>query len=296
MLARGRDGEVRAAPVAAVARDAGDVPLAGAAVTGLPLDVADHPRRAGDGGERAVCEPLVPGGVELLQRRRLVQGDGLHGHVPGVLHGRVGLVDGVPGRVVVLGRRLADDGVVHAGCAVHERRLRRRVLHVLLADIEVPLPRRPLLADRLGVGGQAGLLEEVGAVADGERPGVRPEADRGSVGGRRRLPLPREERRLQAAGAHVVQVDELVRLGLHHLGDTPDLDPLDVVEPATGRKMGLEGLVVLLLLLDARLLDRHIRVELHVLVVEAGFLVAERPEEPDGEGDLLVGRGPTTAA
>ena len=72
------------------------------------------------------------------------------------------------------------------------------------------------------------------------------------------------------------------------LGDTPDLDALDVVQAASRREMRLERLVVVLLELDARLLDGHVRMELHVLVVQPGLLVAERAEEVDLEGDRLV--------
>ena len=109
---------------------------------------------------------------------------------------------------------------------------------------------------------RTGLLEEVGAVADRLRAGVGSEAERRSVGGAARLPLPGEEIVGELFGSELVQVDPLVGLGLGHLGDARDLDALDVGKPGAARQVCLQRLVVVLLELDARLLDRDVRVQL----------------------------------
>src|SRR5581483_2358364 len=72
------DGEERAAPAAAAARDGGDVPLA---LRGrrLSLDVAHHPGGAGDRRERALLEAGVPVVAERRETEVLARRDGLHG-------------------------------------------------------------------------------------------------------------------------------------------------------------------------------------------------------------------------
>jgi hypothetical protein len=74
----------------------------------------------------------------------------------------------------------------------------------------------------------------------------------------------------------------------HDVRDEADLDALDVVETAAGGELGLQRGPVVTRLLDVVFLDRDVRVQLHVLVVQAGFLEAEGAEQTDREGDRGV--------
>jgi len=158
----------------------------------------------------------------------------------------------------------------------------------LLAGGDVVVPRRPQGGDLRTVGGQARRRELVGAVAHGHAADVGAEADDLTAGGRALLPLPRRPLRLDVAAAVVHPVVELAGLR-RELADPALFDRLDVGRTGVGRQVGGEVLVVVLGLRDA-LGDLHVRVELHVLVVQS--LVSELAEGADRQVDLSArGRG-----
>ena len=197
----GGHAEPRAAPVGCAAgQHRGDVPLAGVVGPGLALDVAHHPARAGDRRERAARERLVPVVGERLQ----AGGDAVLRRLGGVppcrLHARAVLrVGRAVGRGVGI-FALVDGRREDARRAVDEVRvggLGRRVL-VGLAEGDEVVPRRPRLGELGRVGLDAGLVEEILAVADRLRADVGPEADgRRAVLRARLRPLPVVELGLQ---------------------------------------------------------------------------------------------------
>src|SRR6185437_16821946 len=106
---------------------------------------------------------------------------------------------------------------------VDELRALRRVLLVPLAYGEELRPRRPQLPERGGLRRQAGLLEQVLAVADAETSDIRAEADDRVVARHGLIPLPGRVALLQRLRPVAAEVDEVARLG-HELPDEADLD------------------------------------------------------------------------
>src|SRR5215468_5934878 len=125
VLSGGWHADPRTAPVGGAARQhRSDVPLALVGVAGLALDVAGHPRRAGDRGEGTGLERLVPLVGELLQASRDLRRRGVGGVLPGVLHAVAVLdVRGAVGLVVGL-VALVNSGAEDACSAVDELALR----------------------------------------------------------------------------------------------------------------------------------------------------------------------------
>ena len=123
----------------------GDVPLARARVTGLALDVADHPGRAGDRGEAAGAEARVPAGVDELLELGGEPGRPAPAAVSNACFtaGLVG-VDELARRVVVDLLLGGDDRVVEPARGVHPRGARRGGGLELLAEGEVVVPGRHL--------------------------------------------------------------------------------------------------------------------------------------------------------
>jgi hypothetical protein len=76
---------------------------------------------------------------------------------------------------------------------------------------------------------------------------------------------------------------------LHDVGDEADLDRLDVGEAAARRQPRLQARPVVGGQRDDVLLDGDVRADLLVLVVEPVLLEAERAEEADRDGRVLVG-------
>src|SRR5262249_52285853 len=104
------------------------------------------------------------------------------------------------------------------------------------------------------------------------------------------VPLPVVERRLQLGGlGQRAEVDELVGVVLLDVGDKADLDPLDVIEAAAGCQPGLQLGPVVGRLLDVVLLDRDVRAQLVVRVVQPGLLEAEGAEQADRQRDRVAG-------
>jgi hypothetical protein len=214
--------------------------------------------------------------------------DRLDGGVPSGLDGRVAVVDRGAALVVVLPVRATQDGVVQAAGCVDERGLGAHPRLVLPAHRQERVPAGPFGGQLVPVGGQAGLLEQVGAVGDRDRADVGAKADHLAVSGGRRLPLPRVEVGFLAARAERLQVGELAGQVLRHVGDPADLDA-DHVHGALGRvQVLLQDRVVVLLLLDAAVVDRDVRVRRVVGVEQPRLLVAERAEQPDVHGDRTV--------
>ncbi len=223
VLALGGNGQVGAAPVAAATgEDRSHVPALDAGR--VALDHAEHPRRAQHRGEAVILEGVHPVLAPLRQAcgqagLRLVED-----RVVGVADGGV-VLQGHDGVVVALEGVL--DLVEHALVGARSTVVPRDAGGVdeLLADLEVAVPvALEELGDLVAVGGQVGLGEEVGAVAQGLRAGVGAVADELTVlgGGRAGLPL----------GPAVLdgvrgQVHELVGV-LHELGQPVHLDRLDV--------------------------------------------------------------------
>src|SRR3954469_15309782 len=97
VLALRRDGEVRATPVAALARDIRDVPLALGAGAGVLRDDAGHPRRAGDRRELGLLEGGGPLRAPLAVLAGQLGVDDLRGLVERGLDRRVRVDDQVVG-------------------------------------------------------------------------------------------------------------------------------------------------------------------------------------------------------
>ena len=100
------------------------------------------------------------------------------------------------------------------------------------------------------------------------------------------LPLPGRVPALQARGAVLAQVDEVLRLR-RELRDEADLDRLDVVGACTRREMLRERGVMRRVVLGV-LLDGDTRVRRLVLRVEV--VVAEVAEDVDRERDVARAR------
>ncbi len=271
-----RDGEERAAPVAARAGRGGDVPLA-LRRRGLTLDVAHHPRGAGHGRELALLVAGVPVGAERGQPGGFAGQHARHGQVVRSLDARVRRRDVLAGGVVVGRVELADHRVVDVRARVEEERALRGLGLVALARVDVGLPRRPQLRDGHAVGREACLREQVLAVADREAAHVRAEADHGPALADRLLVLPGQPAALDRVCTVLAQVDQVLRLGGVQRNGA-DLDRLDVGRTCAGREVLRELGVVIRVALDL-LLDRHARVRGLVLLVEV--VVPEVAEQAD---------------
>ena len=176
---------------------------------------------------------------------------GLGGGVERLADGRVGRVDEVARRVVVDLLLGGDDRVVEAARGVVPGGAGRGRGLELLAEGEEAVPVGHLLAASCArVGRQAGLLEQVGAVADAHGADVGAEAEHRAVrrGGGLLLPVD-------------VAADGVVRPGCRAGPSTcrpgsattsairADLDALDVGDAAARREPGLQGRPVLVLAL-----------------------------------------------
>src|SRR5699024_2247852 len=152
VLAGLRDAEVGTAPVATLTTgEGGDVPLTAAGVAGLALDVADHPRGAGDRGEGAAAEAGVPARVdELLELGGQTVLAGLCRHVEGGADGGVAVDDELTGLVVVDLRLGGDDRVVQAAGGVVEGGAVRGAGLELLTEGEEVLPGAELRGELVG--------------------------------------------------------------------------------------------------------------------------------------------------
>ena len=277
-----RHGQVGAAPVPAGSRRQGDVPLA-LRRRRLPLDVAHHPGRAGDGREAALLVARVPVVAEGRETGRLAGRDPRHRQVPGGLDLRVRRNDHLAVLVVVGRVDLADHRVVDVAAGVEERDALRRLLLEALAGLDERPPGRPEVRDSRPVRRQARLLEQVAAVADRQAADVRAEPDDLTLAAERLLPLPRQPPVLERSRAVLAQVHEPLRLGLE-LRDEADLDRLDVGGAGVRGDALREVRVVDRVVLN-RLLDRDAGMRRLVLLVEV--VVAEVAEEADRQRHRL---------
>src|SRR5690606_23586458 len=285
-------GQHRAAHVAGSARVGRDVPLALAGLTGEFLDAPEHPGRAREGGEGVALQRRLPrrredrhvgGELVLLELQRRVErllDDGVAVEDEVVL-----LVEEAVPRAVA--RVLQDGGAEDGGRAVQPLGVGHLLLELLPLGEEV-VPRRPELADLFAVGREAGLLEQVLAVAHGERADVGAEADELlAVLGDAHLPLPRQEVLLQLLAAVVKEVDELVRL-LHVQRQDALLEHDDVAGAAAGGHPLLDARLVLVEAGDLAQLHRDVGVRLLVLLDD--LLVPGLAEDVDGELDRTAVR------
>src|SRR5690606_11021100 len=133
-----RNGPERATPVTTGTRDVSDVPRA-SGVGSLTLDVAHHPRRAGEDGERTVREAGVP----VVGPQRDASGKTRVDHSNGLVERRlVGLevklvVPVVPG---VARAELGLDRVQDVRGVVHPELTLASLLLVLLAELDEARP------------------------------------------------------------------------------------------------------------------------------------------------------------
>ncbi|MFN8029672.1 MAG: hypothetical protein U0Q10_04875 [Dermatophilaceae bacterium] len=189
--------------------------------------------------------------------------------------------------VVVEGVLLLGEDARHhvTGAVIPLDLLIRRLGDEVAADLDVVLPRRPELADLFTIGRQAGGLEEIGAITDGQTADVGAETDEAAVGRGGLLDLGR--RPLGRVDALVVEVDELLALA-EIAGNLADLDDFDVGGAGPCRQVRLQ-IVVVGPVVGPVLLDGDVGVRSGVRVIHAlGEGVAE---DVDRQRHLLGASG-----
>jgi hypothetical protein len=155
--------------------------------------------------------------------------------------------------------------------------------HELLAGGEVVVPGPHQRRDLVAVGRQAGLLEQVAAVADALGAGVRAVADHLAVGVGRGGSF---EVQPPAVELGIRQVDERVGLGEHRRHRVA-LDRLDVGEPGARGELGVE--VLLGVVPGADLLLGDLDVGVGGVPLRDQVLVAELVERRDRDLDRAAG-------